>query len=573
MAESGPRGLFAGPCTATQRTMVMLQIDSSPSCASRMRDAGPTACLMLLIAGLACYRFTLIDAGHFFWGDEQRYLVAEAVVDDLAAGDYRSALARPYTCAGRPGFVFVSVIPVLLQRVVCGWARIGRDALHYYDIVSGISAVITLGITVCLFALGRVWTRSGWYGLMIAGTYSLLCHANVWIRHLMPYYGALLMFLASLWLVSSEPRSERQAARRASAAGLLSAAGHACYPGYYAFVAINLVVLLAASRRRARALLWFAGSSAAVFVALEILARFAGTSYLRDILATTGTCHISVQGWRREGFVFAWRYLRDVEGAIGVVLFVLFLGFVGGVLWRRAARLSTATRAALGAAVACYLLHASLSVFAERTAFYGRILGMYLPLLTGGAVLGLIHLRRTRIRRLAVCGVMMASCWSFVTFARQYARVTYPADLLARTMAEKGRAVTYPPNALLVNEGNIPDRPIESVDPHLVMVVDTCPEGFVEGIFLVSHEAARTSGARFIGVNFKYMSYIWEKDHRFSPSDNYRIIAEAIHPNAFPATGYEGRRPWERRRLRQRRYAMRLYERTDGPAPAALTSR
>ena len=69
------------------------------------------------------------------------------------------------------------------------------------------------------------------------------------------------------------------------------------------------------------------------------------------------------------------------------------------------------------------------------------------------------------------------------------------------------------------------------------------------------------------------MAYIWEKDHRFSPPDGYRIVAEAVHPNAFPATGYEVRRPWERRRLRQRQYAMRLYERSDGPWGATLTSR
>jgi hypothetical protein len=168
-----------------------------------------------------------------------------------------------------------------------------------------------------------------------------------------------------------------------------------------------------------------------------------------------------------------------------------------------------------------------------------------------------------RLRQVGICVLITASAWSFVTFAWRYNQVSYPAELFLTTMAERGLGGVYPPHVLwdLSEDGQAGGG--DQLGPEFAMVADSRPDGSDIYIRLASHEEARTSGARFIGVNLKWMFYIRERYDRFEPPPGYALIAEAPHPNALPAVGYEGHKPWERKRLRERRYTMRIYERVD----------
>jgi hypothetical protein len=331
-----------------------------------------------------------------------------------------------------------------------------------------------------------------------------------------------------------------------------------CYPGHYAFVVIVGVVAIAVSPRRIRAAIGFGGAAVIMVGLIELLARIAGTSYIQNVLAVSGAI---TMGLFSEGYVFAWRYLRDVEGVIGIALYVLFLGFAVLVLWRPGASIPRPARVAIIAAVLCYLVHASMGVLFERMVFYGRILLMYIPFVVGGAVLGLMHLRWRRLRRAGVCVLVLASMWSFVTFAHGYTRMTYPVDFFLSTLTEEGCSETYPPYVLWDMSEDIWAAPVDHLGPDSAMVTDTRPDGSEAYVRLASHDAALASGARFIGVNLKWMFYIRERHDCFEAPAGYRLVAEALHPNAFTAVGYEGHKPWERRRLRERRYTMRVYER------------
>lgn len=521
--------------------------------------------LALLVLFLACYRITLTDTGHFAWGDEGCYFSASRFVEATAQGEYRSALGRLFESDGlvrpaRPGFVLVSAVSVWLQRVVGLIAGVDPDRPAYYDSASAFNVLVTLGITCCVFALGRVWTGRARSALLVAVVYSLLVNSNMWIRHMMPYNESLLCFLFALWLLSSPGHSLKSERRNMVAAGLATALGYACYPGYYAFVLLNGVVVLARRERRIPCVVLFGLSSGAVMAGFEAAARLAGGSYLGDLRQLSGTI---VMGSFAEGFVFLWHYLRDVEGVIGVVLFALFVGFSLLVLCRPAASLSRGTRVTMLAAMACYLFHAAMGVFGGKMVFYGRLLSMYLPFVVGGAVIALLHLRRPRLRRLATSALVVASAYSFLEFSWAYARIVYPADLLQETMVRVGRSVIYPPAFLW----DISHDPVAGkstpLDPFLVNVADPCPEGVDVYVMLASHTTARASSARFIGVNLKYFWYVRERYDRFEPPPGFRLIAEAPHQELFAAALYEGREPWERKRLRQRDYTMRIYERDD----------
>ena len=531
-------------------------------CLSR-RASRPGVWFAALIILLSCYRFTLIGKGHFYWSDERCYLPASKLVDAVAHGEYRQAAGHLYEASGsvppaRPGFVVVSVLPALAQRAIGTVASIDPATPMYYDAVSGFNVLVTLGVTCCVFALGRVWTGSSWLGLLVAVVYSLLCNANVWIRHMMPYQESLLFFLLALWLLSATPRPGEHCVRRMVIAGLLTAFGYSCYPGHYAFVVINGIVALCRSRRWIVPTAAFGLSFTAVIGFYELLARRAGHSYVRDLTGLSGGV---TMGDPKEGYAFIWHYLRDVEGPVGVVLFALFCAFAALLLWRRRSRIPRAARVAIIAAVACYLFHASMGVFGGGMVFYGRVLMVYLPFMVGGAVLGLAHIPRTRLRRLAVCGLLAASVGSFSIFAARYGRVVYPAEFLQDTMAYLGRQIIYPPNVLWGFVDGSERDTVEAVDPELTMVVEPRPDGSKAYVLLASHAQAHECDRRFIGVNLKYMWYVRHRYDRFTPPAGYALVAEALHPEVFPATGYEGRKPWERKRIRQRRYTMRIYER------------
>ncbi len=264
-------------------------------------------------------------------------------------------------------------------------------------------------------------------------------------------------------------------------------------------------------------------------------------------------------GDRKEGYVFVWHYLRDVEGAIGVVLMVLFLAFALLVLWRRDARIPRPARVAIVTALACYMFHASMGVLFSKMVFYGRVLMVYLPILVVCAVLALAHVRRTALRRTGIGILAAASVYSFALFARDYYQVTYPAEFLQSTMSRLGRTVRYPSNVLWDRAGPRDAAALELVDPELAVVSDPRREGSKDYVRLAQHDAVHATRPRFIGVNIKFMWYIRERYDRFVAPPGYELVAEAPHPQVFRAAWYEGRKPWERRRLRDRAYTMRVY--------------
>jgi len=252
---------------------------------------------------------------------------------------------------------------------------------------------------------------------------------------------------------------------------------------------------------------------------------------------------------------------------------MVFCGFAAGALWRPKADLPRAARAGLLGAIGAYLLHAVMSVHLEKMVFYGRVLMVFIPFLVAGTVLGLARMPWPRVRRVGVGVLIIASGGSFMSFAREYAKVKYPADFLHETMAEIDREVSYPAHILWGFVDGNPDDTIERLDPEFSMVLDTLPEGMHQYILLASHQEVRESGGRFIGVNFKWLFHVRERDRRFTPPVGYKLRATAVHPTAFPATGYEAYKPWGRQRLATRRYLMRIYERTAAPESLTLTAR
>jgi len=518
---------------------------------------------VVLIIGLGGYRLSLIHTGRFHFGDERKYKLATFAVDELARGDVRAAVARVSDSygGGRPGFVLLGMIPATLQHAAEKHGLVSRYKLEYFLIPAVFNVLVTLVIALVIFLLGRRWTGSDRTALAATVVYSLLFNTSAYVRHLVPYDESLALFLWALLIITCEESLPAHPVRRGILAGVLSGLGFACYPGYYAFPVILAAVCLSAPTRRAARLAAYAVSSAAVLGAFEILSRVGGSSYLSQLSGLSSTI---TMGDFEEGYAYAWRYLKDVEGAAGVMLLVLFGIFVALIVWRRNCGLSPTLRVAIPVALGCYLWHATMGTVLHYMVFYGRIVHMYVPFLVLGAVAALTRLPRRNLRQAGFAVLLVVSFASFVPTARRYSSLTYPGELFELTVAQCGLPIGDAARRLWVRSGGRIDHPAVPDHPLVIMVMEEWPDGMKGYIHVASHQAARNSNADFILVNMNWMFLPDRKDEAFVPPSSYKIIEEAVHPNNFPGNAYEAYGPEQRERLKQRFYYMRIYQRSSG---------
>jgi hypothetical protein len=565
--------------------------------------------LALLLVLLGIGRLSLIDRGRFYWADERCYLPAIQFVEAIGGGNWREAAGHLFSAPGpvppaRPGFVLVSMIPaitqkIITQKIITPLLGLPPNSPNAFWIAAAFNVPVTLGITLCVFGLFRAWFREDAYALLAAFVYSLLANANVWVRHLVPYELSLLLFLSSLWLITTASAKDRPRVIRFAFAGLVTAWGYTCYPGHYAFVLINTVAAIAAGTRprrpptapdeqlipnsggtighsrnsnadaqlRRRFLNRFGGAryhqivafgslAAFTMTLLEAVSRFAGRSYFRDLAALSGSVTMGDPG---EGLRFVWRYLRDVEGPIGIALLPLFGAFMLRMLFRKDRRLPAAAAAAITMAIVGCLLHSAMGVFWGRMVWYGRVLAVYLPFLVIGSVALLAGIKHRGVRQVATGMLLVLSVTSFFRFALPYQRLTYPAEFLQANMSAAGRNLAYPANILWGYIDGDFGGTVEAFDPALINVTDTRPDGLQSYVWLASHADARLRNAEYIAVNFKFTGYVRANRTPFEPPPGYELLAESPHPDNFAAHGYEGRKPWERTRLRTDPLTLRIY--------------
>lgn len=546
-----------------------------PSPTGLLSDRRYPATLLLggFILFLAIYRVSLTRTGHFFWGDEIRYLRAGEMIDDVARGEYCLAAGRMFQSLGRPGFILISAVPTLISRISYDAPS---NPLEPFDIAAVCNVLVSIGVTIMIYLLARGWRWPRAYALLAAVVYSLLAQSNVWIRHLVPYNHSLLMFLSALWLITrvAHEKTRRWPTLTLVLAGMLSAFGFATYPGHYMFAAINFVCVLVGPQittNRAdeangetvsllrsgtvpRVTAFAAGGMVTVSL-FEGLARFAGTTWVGS-----GGQFSPTMGLFSEGYAFAWHYLSEAEGVIG---HLLTLGFAAYAVRLLLLRERTIAAVAILSAIACYLAHATLGVVFHKTVFYGRILLMYLPFIVFGAIAAIMTMKSLRRRYAVIGAVLIASTASFVNFGVKYARLTYPADLWYCTAAVPNGVRWLSPEELYGSSDGSPLGILDATGSSLslAMVADTKPEGSDAYIPLTAHQNARQGGYDVIGVNLRWMFYIAERDERFAAPERYRMVAEAKHPLTFAPLQFEGFRPCERKRFQERQYTMRIYRR------------
>jgi hypothetical protein len=508
-----------------------------------MRRLAPIAPLLAL---LAVYQLSLLGTGTYSFQDEVRYKSAVNALMDFVHGDLHGGVFEIARMGSRPGETFVKMIPAALQFIPHVFGITPANPRSLLIPTAG-NVVMSVAIVFLLYRIALLtFEADTMIALVVAIVYSLLVNTSVYVRHLFPYDWSLVLLMYALWSVLSGSATPRHAV----VIGVLAAFAVTVYPGYYPMAGVVGIVLVGrtdGARTAVRAAVAFALGCLAVLAPVELLSRLGGFSFVLGARELTTTITL---GSFEEGWAFLPRYLRDVEGDAGALLgvgFVVYAARAAVTIWRER-RLRPIDWLVLPA-VAAWMWQAAGASQLHWMVLYGRLIHpwfLFLTLALGDAIL---VMRRGALRAAVCAAVVLTALVSWAPSAAAYRRLAYPADVAYQLGADTNR----------ISERHMPCE----LEPWGILYRYASPPP------LNRDTGAPYSGdANYLLVNFCFGQ---PKPGAFEPiaaPPGARLVYEAPHFLTFPAYGFEGYRPEERRDLIERRYTVRAFRTAEAASTA-----
>lgn len=514
-----------------------------------------TRLLVVAWGTLLLLRLLLLGSGTLVDYDERRYFQSFEALRAAAHGHWRAAAfalsmvdARPldalWRCGPAAGQLLLARyagwdiygFPSLLLPTLCNWAATVGTAWFFWR--------------SCQRLLADAPAARQW-ALVVAVLYASLVNTSIYVRHVLPYDEAMLLFMGLMYWVLCQPVSPKAWfwARLGLGAGLL----WLLYPGYYAGPVL-LVAPLLDWRRPVPWVLANFGRLLALglgfglpLLGAEALSRLGGAPPFWAVSYDL-SLHV-LQGDPAEGYTFWLRYLWQVEGALGLVLLALLALAVvraGRQLVRTGpvSLLPAAPRQKiLVAAALLFLAHATAAAVGHRIVWYGRLLHLYFPFLVLAAVAALAISRW----RGGAAGAGLAACLvgfvSYGLFFAKYQRVAYPTDVL----------VKYGLNCL-------PDSKLRYYES--VRVTDGLrfwPRGprVAKPKFCVP--TTNDADSLTVLVNFALLYPLVAGTRTPVPAFRHaRILVDEPYYRTFPAYEFEGLAPGERAETQRQKFRLRV---------------
>jgi hypothetical protein len=490
-----------------------------------------------LLALAAAYRLSLLGRGAMAFVDEQWHFQSILFLQALSHGRLIDALSHVAFSYSRPGLPIVLSVAGGLQAIPFAFGVAASNPVSLL-IPTACNVVVSLINVYLVYRIGLlVLEGDALVALCGATVYSLLVNSNIYIRHTLPYDWALCLFLVVLWLLLSH---EKTFARACGAGGLLATA-FALYPGSYPVAGVAGLVLLGDRTEHDRVSRWrlaagFAASFAAVILAFDVLCRIGGLSYFTYMRQVSGTV---TQGSFAEGWSFFPAYLITVERAGGLVLlagaavFLVRAGFelAGGARPRRVHWL-------VFCAAAAWAWQAFASASLHSMVLYGRLIHPWFPFLAWALGDAIVWARR-RPARVALCAAALsATVISWAIFANQYYRLAYPADVLYSLGIDTAR---LPPGAMRCD--------LQSTATY----VSPPP---------LNRKTGYPYSNRTDYVLDNFCQGFPQAEETLNPEPgtlNPELLYSAPHFMTFPAYGFEGLGPDDRRLMSARAYMVRAW--------------
>jgi len=498
---------------------------------------------------IGAYRFTLLGQGALSFPDEFRYSSSADALNSLLKGDFSGFCHNISSISGRPGDTMVRLVLMAIQQILTSLFGINYQNPDSLLIPQAINLLVSLLILVCFYKIAQLLLpETPMVAPLATGIYALLGNTNLYIRHILPYDHAFLIFLATLYLVLKRQQQKFQpiALKTYIVAGASTAIAYTVYPGYY-FLGVLIFCLLVGRgwgwvhfKSKLFGLGSFIVAGGSVLAFFEVLSQIGGTSYLFSSTKLAGNIK---QGSFEESFTFLPKYLLEVEKIGGAILLLLTSIFI---LLNIVTSLKTKFHnyaeddlwLVISVILVCFLIQASASAIFYIAVFYGRLLHIYYPFLVLATIALLSRIKGDLLRKLVYLVVFSLFPASFVSFAIDYAQLAYPRDVLYR---QGYRIENFSPGNV-INEST-PFSPFASPPPRDNQS-GTPYNSFNKGKL----------------INFVYFYPIKTGDFRpYLPPSSLKLVFQNVHFLSFSAYSYEGFNKVERNLLKERNYNVKIY--------------
>jgi hypothetical protein len=513
-----------------------------------------TQLLGVVWASLLLLRLSVLGKGAFGSYDEGRYLRSFDAVRAAAHGDWHGCAYILSMTDARPLDALWRFVPATAQLALnhwAGWSIYTYPSLLIPTALNWVTTVVAAWVfwAICRQLL-RYHVASTQWSLVAAILYAGLVNTSIDVRHVAPYDGAMLLFLALLYwvLIQSETPKAWFWAKLGIGAGAL----WLMYPGYYAAPALLVAPLLswenplAWVRTHFHHLLLLGAGFFAPLVAAEVLSRYGGGPPFWAISYDL-SLHV-LQGDPAEGYTFLFSYLWRVEKGLGLVL-LLLLSLALAQVAQRVRHIGLVTlvprtplQKILLAALLLFLVHATAAAVGHRIVWYGRLLRLYMPFIVLAGVTALSTMPSPRIAAQIALGSCLISGFSYVLFLIGYTRIVYPADIISDfklACLPYGKVFYY-------NEVKTADKLLYSIRSNKVATIAHCPPAPGDSITVL--------------VNFALLYPLVATERRapLSLGHRARIILDAPLNRSFPAYEFEGLRPSERAEAERQQFRLRI---------------
>lgn len=479
----------------------------------------------LLFLVIFLFRLTLIDKGLMYWWDERMHWFSMRLWADVISGNWTDFLNTPFNpkIQGRPLWVMLNMIPAGIQAIywwITGIKTETPQSLYLVGVYNVILSMLVLGLFWLVAKRLLVRRTSTVIAVLI---YGLLANSTINVRHMYPIYTSLILYLLSFWILLRRTKINWSTAL---ISGVLAGMGQMIYASYFLFPLFNVVVLIyKLAKSRIKIVGSFGLGYALPIIIMELWARSVGTSIYASISRDPG-----LNPGLIEALWFLPIYLIEAEGLIGVTLLTLtgFLIILIAVrLWKH---YSISLAVVMGlVSLLIYAAFAVTTIWHHR--IYARVVHVYILFMILGAV-GAMEYLRQRQQRLVLLLVGMISIYSFYQWAKVFVGISYPLDIKFKICGTYYRC------------------------PETVMEIDENNPGAASEI---------SAATKFILVNTIYMFPIMPEPLMFTPPENFRLITAVPHPLNFVPYQLEGYSPQERSWLKQRNYAIKVYQNINQP--------
>jgi hypothetical protein len=512
--------------------------------------------IALFLVAIGLYRFFfLAGKGAISFPDEARYYYTASAIKSLMERDVKGvkgfckSISSP---EGRPpGHAIIRILPMILQGMLYKWKAIDPRNPQSLLIPVIFNIILSLIFLFIFYQITLLLFKNN-YTIALLGTllYSLLANTNIYIRHILPYDSSLLCYFCALYYSLNKLNNSPELNNKdCYLLGGLAAFGFTVYPGYYFFpILIFLIVLFKDnstlfSRSKFFKCYHFGVLFISVFLFYELIARIGTRSYIGILVHMSS--YVKSQGSSEEGFSFLPKYLIEVEGISGIILFILTILYiikVGEDLIKRKTidMNNDSLRLLFFTMLVGFLIHASLSAIFHEMSFYGRLVHVYFPFMIWAALSVVTRIKYIAFRRVVYFVMITSSIYSFIVFSIDYFKLAYPRDVLYRNKID----TKYIKPTNIINE---------SKEYELFKIESPPP------IDRVTNKPYSISDNKIL-VNFCFLYPITDDFNKFIPNSNTKLLFRGQHFLTFPAYTYELYSIKERMLLKQRKYQVSIYE-------------